>query len=98
MVHRRKFLIVLAGTSPAAALAQAEKLPPVRALTRGPGFHWFGYYDKLEFDPTSRYALGMRVDFEHRSPKPDDVIQLSMIDTEGGDKWIDLGESRAWCW
>jgi hypothetical protein len=40
----------------------------------------------------------MRVDFEHRSPKPDDVIELGMIDTGRGDKWIPLGESRAWCW
>jgi hypothetical protein len=98
MMHRRRFVNLLAGTAPAIALGQREELPPVRALTRGPGFHWFGYYDKLEFDPTGRYVLGMRVNFEHRSPKPDDVIQLGMIDTEAGDRWIDLGESRAWCW
>ena len=30
--------------------------------------HWFGYCDKLEFDPTDRYVLGMEVDFEHRVP------------------------------
>jgi hypothetical protein len=29
----------------------AESLPPVRPLTRGPRFHWFGYYDKLQLDP-----------------------------------------------
>ncbi len=33
--------------------------------------------------------------FEHRSPKPDDAIQVGMIDTEGGDRWRDLGENRA---
>jgi len=85
----------LAGLGRAAA---DEPLPPVRALTRGPKFHWFGYYDKREFDPTSRYVLGMAVDFEHRSPKPDDVIAIGMIDLEDNDRWIDLGESRAWCW
>ena len=36
----------------------------VRAITRGPKFHWFGYYDKLQFDPTGRYVLGMEVGFE----------------------------------
>jgi hypothetical protein len=76
----------------------ADTLPPVRALTRGPGHHWFGYYDKLEFDPTSRYVLGMRAGFEHRSPKPDDVIRIGMVDTGDGDRWIELGESRAWGW
>jgi len=80
-------------------LAQAEaKGVPVRAITKGPGFHWFGYYDKLQFDPTSRYVLGQRVSFEGRKPAPDDVIHLGMIDTEDNDRWIELGESKAWSW
>lgn len=74
------------------------KLPPVRTITRGPKHHWFGYYDKLEFDPTMRYVLGMEVDFEHRSPKPDDVVRVGMVDLADGDKWIELGEARSWCW
>jgi hypothetical protein len=41
---------------------------PVRAITGEPKYHWFGYYDKLQFDPTSRYALGMQVGFDYRSP------------------------------
>ena len=28
--------------------------PPVRQLTSGPKFHWFGYYDVQEFDPTGQ--------------------------------------------
>ncbi len=77
---------------------EKEKLPPVRAITRGPKFHWFGYYDKLEFDPTGRYVLGMEVDFEHRSPRGDDRIRVGMVDLEESDRWIELGESRAWNW
>jgi len=81
---------------------QIESLPPVRAITHGPKFHWFGYYDKLQFDPTCRYVLGMEVDFEHRSPKPDDVIKVGMVDLKDGPSkrpnWTELGESRAWCW
>lgn len=76
----------------------SEHLPPVRAITRGPRFHWFGYYDKLEFDPTGRYALGMEVTFEHRSPTPSDVISIGMVDLKDGDRWVELGQSRAWCW
>ncbi|HUT95135.1 MAG TPA: hypothetical protein VMY37_37120 [Thermoguttaceae bacterium] len=82
----------------ARAAEPPEKLPPVRTITRGPKHHWFAYYDKLEFDPTCRYVLGMEVDFEGRSPKPDDVIKVGMVDLQDGDKWIELGESRAWCW
>ena len=89
-----------AGCCPTANLiaAEKEKLAPVRQITRGPKFHWFGYYDKLEFDPTGRYVLSMEVDFEHRSPKPDDVVKVGMVDLKDGDRWIELGESRAWCW
>lgn len=80
------------------ARAAEGPLPAVRAITRGPKFHWFGYYDKLEFDPTGRYVLGMEVDFEHRSPRPDDAIKVGMVDLHDGDRWVELGESRAWCW
>lgn len=78
--------------------ATDEAQPPVRPITPGPKFHWFGYYDKLQFDPSSRYALAMEVDFEHRSPRPDDEIRLGMIDLEEGDRWTEIGRSKAWCW
>ncbi len=82
----------------ALAAESAEKLPPIRTITKGPKHHWFGYYDKLEFDPTCRYVLGMEVDFEHRSPKPDDLIKIGMVDLRDGDHWIELGRSTAWGW
>jgi hypothetical protein len=92
MFDRRRFLAALL------AAQAAEKLPPVRAITRGPKFHWFGYYDKLQFDPTSRYALGVEGDFEHRLPTARDTLRIGMVDTEDRDRWIDLGETRAWSW
>ena len=76
----------------------SEHLPPVRAITGGPKFHWFSYYDKLQFDPTCRYVLGMEVDFEHRSPRPDDIIRVGMVDLKDSDRWTELGRIRAWCW
>ena len=81
-----------------AADDQKAEYPPVRTVTHGPKHHWFAYYDKLQFDPTGRYLLGMEVDFEHRSPGPDDVIRIGMVDLEDGDRWIRLDETRAWCW
>jgi hypothetical protein len=78
--------------------AGLEELPPIRMITRGPKYHWFGYYDKLEFDPTNRYVLSNEVDFEHRTPTADDTICVGMVDTHDNDKWIELGRSRAWGW
>ena len=88
-----------AGTWTSLSAAEvSDGYPPQRTITRGPKHHWFSYYDKLEFDPTGRYCLGMQVDFEHRSPRPDDVIQIGMVDLQDGDRWIELDESRAWGW
>ena len=52
----------------------------------------------MEFDPTSRYVLGMEVEFQHRTPQPDDRVRLGMIDLESRDKWTDLGSTCAWSW
>ena len=76
----------------------AENLPPVEAVTQGPNHHWFGYYDKWQFDPTDRFLLGMEVSFEGRTPTADDVIKIGMIDLQDDNRWIELGESRAWGW
>ncbi|CAN5305491.1 hypothetical protein BH23BAC1_BH23BAC1_23970 [soil metagenome] len=71
---------------------------PARKITQGPQHHWFGYYDKLEFDPTNRYVLSNQVVFEGRSPKEDDMIKVGMVDLQNNDQWIELGESKAWNW
>lgn len=71
---------------------------PMRAITSGPKHHWFGYYDKLQFDSTSRYVLGMEVDFEHRSPVAGDTLQIGLVDTEKGDAWRTVGTTQSWGW
>src|SRR3954471_8777354 len=94
-MRRRSFLTTALGAS---FLRSEQQLPPVRAITKGPKFHWFGYYDKLQFDPSSRYALGMAGSIEHRLPTASDFVDLGMVDTEAGDKWIDLAVGHAWSW
>lgn len=82
-----------------AELRFKHRIPPVRTITSGPKHHWFGYYDKQEFDPTNRFVLSNQVGFEHRTPRSDDSIEVGMIDTQGRrDAWIELGTSRAWGW
>ena len=100
-IDRRTLL--QAGAAGASAMllgnhAWSAEFPPTRVITRGPKHHWFGYYDKLQFDPTGRYVLGMEVEFEHRSPTADDVVKIGMVDLQDNDRWIELGTSNAWCW
>ncbi len=71
---------------------------PTEVITGGPGHHWFGYYDKRQFDPSGRFVLTARVEFEGRSPRPDDTIRVGMIDLEKRNRWTQLGTSVAWGW
>lgn len=102
-MNRRTFLSSSAATAAVAFShgrlnAQDEPVfPPVRALTKGPEFHWFGYYDKLEFDPSDRYALTNQVTFQGRTPGPEDSLTVGMIDTQSG-AWRPHGTSNAWGW
>lgn len=75
-----------------------EELLDWQPLTKAPGFHWFSYYDIQQFDASGRYVLGMRVDFEGRQPVAGEAVEVGMVDLRDGNRWIRLGESRAWCW
>ncbi|MDG1873238.1 MAG: hypothetical protein P8J27_04965 [Mariniblastus sp.] len=75
-----------------------ESFVPVRAITKGPKNHWFGYYDKREFDPTNQLVLSNQVSFEGRSPTGDDKISVGFIDTQDNDRWQEVGTSNAWGW
>jgi hypothetical protein len=95
---RRQFLSSLAVGALGARGQESVAFPPSRVITKGPGHHWFGYYDKLQFDPTNRFVLGMKVSFEHRSPVAEDEIEVGMVDLQEKDQWIPLGKSKAWNW
>lgn len=70
----------------------------ITKLTNGPKQHWFGYYDKEQVDPTGRYVLVCEVDTFFRSPTNKDLLVVGMIDLQDNNKFIKLGESRAWGW
>lgn len=108
-IERRRFLqqssVLAAGlfaTSNLSAASQAdanqERFAPVRQITSGPQHHWFGYYDKQQFDFTNTKVLSNEVSFEHRTPKPEDRIAVGYVDTASQDRWVPLGSSTAWGW
>lgn len=106
MLTRRSFIARSVGVAASTAFApgalsddiQSPSGISIRTITRGPKHHWFGYYDKLEFDSTNRFVLSNQVSFEHRTPRADDVIRVGMVDTGDNDRWIELGSSRSWGW
>ena len=79
--------------------AAEEQLSPARAVTRGPKYHWFGYYDKCPWSADGKYMLAMEVDFMDRIPTGEDSIRGGLGDLEAGDgEFHPLDETRAWCW
>jgi hypothetical protein len=69
-----------------------------RAVTRGPGHHSFGYYDKSPWDRSSRYLLALQAPFCHRSPEAEDVATLGLVDLADGERFLPFAETRAWNW
>ncbi len=79
-------------------MGHEEKLLPVRAVTRGPRHHFFGYYEKSPWDATGRYLLALEIEFNDRPPTAEDIAGVGLIDTANGDAWRRLGETSAWNW
>ena len=79
-------------------MAEHIEEAPVRQVTFGPKYHFFGYYDKFPWDTTGRYLLCLEVDFIGRTPEPDDVAKLCLIDLEDDGRLRVIGETRAWNW
>jgi hypothetical protein len=63
-----------------------------------PVYTGFFFYQCLQFDPTGRYLLAMKVRFEKRDIKPEDRAELGFIDLQDGNKWTKIGETTAWNW
>jgi len=100
-MNRRDFFSISSAAALFAHLGRrssAADFPPIRQITKPPKFHWFGYYDKLQFSIDDRFVLCNQVDFENRSPRPDDTCTVGMIDLQNNDTWTPLGTTKAWCW
>ena len=72
--------------------------PPARAVTSGPRYHWFGYYDKSPWSGDQKFILAMEIDFMDRPPTGEDTIKVGLVDLEAGTEFHALAETQAWCW
>jgi len=74
-----------------------ESCSPARPVTRGPLYHWFGYYDMPVWDVSGRYLLSLEVDFQDRPPTADDEATIGMSDLHTGE-YIRLTQTCAFNW
>jgi hypothetical protein len=68
-----------------------------QAITRGPKYHFFGYYDKFQTSANDKLALTLEVDFMDRAPTAKDTAGICVIDLASG-KSERIAETQAWCW
>ncbi len=78
---------------------------PVRISPVGtkkkPMYHGFFYYNHtqtecLQFEPSGRYLLGMRVFIEGRDVQPFDKAEIGMFDLQDNNRWLKIGETTTW--
>jgi len=74
-----------------------EHICPVRAVTRGPKAHFFGYYDKPPWDASGRWLLALEAEAVDRMPQPGEAAVVGVVDLETG-RFDPVAETRAWNW
>lgn len=75
-----------------------QQILPVQAMTSGPRHHFFGYYDKTQWNRGETMAAAMEVGFIDRSPEEDDALKIGVIAPDDRFAWVPVGVSRAWHW
>jgi hypothetical protein len=63
-----------------------------------PAYTGFFFYQCLQFDPSGRYLLAMKVYFQNRLVQASDRADIGLVDLKNQFKWTKIGESTAWNW
>lgn len=71
---------------------------PCRRVGAGPGHHFFGYYNKSNFDRSDRYLLAQRVPAMDFRLTPESLAEVGYFDLQDGDRFHALDTTRAWNW
>src|SRR5262245_44246070 len=75
-----------------------ESIVPVRAVTRGPMQHFFGYYDKCPWDQSNRRVLALEAPAIRRTPRPSDEVTVGWVEPERGTELHAVAKTKAWNW
>lgn len=78
---------------------QIVKTPcPVRRVGDGRQHHFFGYYNKTNWDRSGRYLLAQQVPWHDVRLTPERVAGIGFFDLADGDRFVRVAETRAWNW
>ena len=71
---------------------------PIIPLTRGYYYHFFGYYDKSNWDREGRYLLSLRTAPFKRYMQPEDLAVVGVLDTRRDYRFRPVSQTTAWNW
>lgn len=71
---------------------------PVRALTKGPAHHFFGYYDKTPWNASGSLVLAHEAAFGDRAPGAQDAVAVGVVRPGSAGRFEPLARSLAWNW
>lgn len=105
-VPRRTFLRATLGAGGACLTGCAGQTPPpaddspparcrVRALTRGPKHHFFGYYGVPPWNRSGSRLVCLESDFQDHLPRPEERARICLIDAASG-ALSPVAETSAW--
>ena len=71
---------------------------PVRRVGDGQQHHFFGYYNKTNWDRSGRYLLAQQVPWKDARLTPDVTAGIGCFDLAQGDRFHRVAETQAWNW
>jgi hypothetical protein len=71
---------------------------PVRRVGDGQQHHFFGYYNKTNWDRSGRYLLAQQVPYKDVLLTPERVAGIGYFDLERGQEFHRVAQTRAWNW
>src|ERR1035437_8409015 len=79
-------------------MTSAQQSFPCRRVGAGDQHHFFGYYNKSNWDCSGRYLLANQVSMMDAPLTPNMVARVGYFDLENGDTFTVVGETTAWKW
>jgi len=71
---------------------------PITQLTKGYYFHFFGYYDKSNWDPSGRFLLCLRTAPFKRFMRVEDIAIVGLLDSHNNFQFCPITQTTAWNW
>ncbi len=71
---------------------------PIRKVGDSESHHFFGYYNKSNWNRSGEKLLALQVPYASRDLSPTDTAQVGYFDLTDGDTFHSIGETTAWNW